>query len=435
MKMSMFNSILKRNEDNSLLYNSFTNRFIIIKNTLLSLVSESSNINEIEVQNNEVYQRLLKSGWFVEDKIDEIQLVKNKQLLKDNNTKSFHLIINTTLDCNFRCWYCYESHVLKSRLDNRTRQGIKNLLKDKIISGEINFFSMSFFGGEPLIDFDAIISLTDYAYNLCKENNVTFSFGMTSNGYLLNASRIEKLTSYGISSIQITLDGDRDTHNKVRFISAKMGSYDRIVNNVKELAKSKVKVSLRINYTSENILSMMRIPRDFDDIDNETKSNIHVKLYRVWQDTGGADIEDSVNRVIDNFHSTGFQTHKNILDGINKSCYADKWNGAVINYNGDVFRCTARDFESSQREGFLEENGKIIWENDSQNRRRFVKFKNPSCLKCRILPICNGGCSQIALEKANKDYCIFHGSEEQKDRIILERLVYYYRYRECFLFK
>ena len=60
---------------------------------------------------------------------------------------------------------------------------------------------------------------------------------------------------------------------------------------------------------------------------------------------------------------------------------------------------------------FLSEDGELIWENGNLKKRMDAKFKNPPCLKCRIMPLCNGGCSQHAIENSGSDYCIFNGDE------------------------
>ena len=49
------------------------------------------------------------------------------------------------------------------------------------------------------------------------------------------------------------------------------------------------------------------------------------------------------------------------------------------------------------------------------------KFKNNPCFSCRIQPICNGGCSQQALEHVGEDYCVVDGDEREKDNIILSQ--------------
>lgn len=106
-----------------------------------------------------------------------------------------------------------------------------------------------------------------------------------------------------------------------------------------------------------------------------------------------------------------------------KPCYADKTNEALVNYNGDVFRCTARDFETFPRDGYLTNEGVIVWENDINNRRIMVKSQNKPCQTCRIMPLCCGGCTQKALDAQNKGeiYCVNEFSEETKDKVILDR--------------
>ena len=37
-----------------------------------------------------------------------------------------------------------------------------------------------------------------------------------------------------------------------------------------------------------------------------------------------------------------------------------KKNEAIINYNGNIYKCTATDFDKTERYGFLNEDGNII---------------------------------------------------------------------------
>ena len=71
--------------------------------------------------------------------------------------------------------------------------------------------------------------------------------------------------------------------------------------------------------------------------------------------------------------------------------------------------------------GILQNNGKIDW-NSTFYERMDIKFKNKPCLECPIMPLCNGGCSQHALENKDKDYCIYDFDESQKKDIIIKKL-------------
>jgi uncharacterized protein len=53
-----------------------------------------------------------------------------------------------------------------------------------------------------------------------------------------------------------------------------------------------------------------------------------------------------------------------------------------------------------------------------------VKFNNKPCISCNILPICNGSCSQHALDLLGKEYCIHGFNENIKLEIVKNKLKY-----------
>ncbi|WP_081580599.1 SPASM domain-containing protein [Bergeyella zoohelcum] len=84
-----------------------------------------------------------------------------------------------------------------------------------------------------------------------------------------------------------------------------------------------------------------------------------------------------------------------------------------MNYDGNIFKCTARDFTSENSEGVIDDEGELIW-NDKFYVRRNIKFSNAPCLECKILPICNGSCSQHYIENIGKGFCIYDFDESKK---------------------
>jgi uncharacterized protein len=67
----------------------------------------------------------------------------------------------------------------------------------------------------------------------------------------------------------------------------------------------------------------------------------------------------------------------------------------AINYNGKVFKCTARDYGDDKVIGNLQPSGKIVW-NDGILSKMFEKatFENEQCENCKMLPLCMGPCIQ-----------------------------------------
>lgn len=165
-----------------------------------------------------------------------------------------------------------------------------------------------------------------------------------------------------------------------------------------------VKISFPHSFVSKKTRTMEKVILKCNDY-----SILEVGLERLY------DIASFIVNENYKHHATGSIPH-NIND-----------DNALINYNGDIFKCTAVDFENTQRYGVLNDEGFIIWENDSLNIRLNSKFKNEPCLKCRLLPICNGACTQKAIDFKNRDYCIFSFDEDKKDNVILDKLENYIR--------
>jgi uncharacterized protein len=85
-------------------------------------------------------------------------------------------------------------------------------------------------------------------------------------------------------------------------------------------------------------------------------------------------------------------------------CYADSFHYYAINYNGKIFKCTARDYGDDLVIGNLLPSGKIEW-NDGLLSKFFEKtpFENEMCESCRILPLCMGPCIQKNYEIRTKN--------------------------------
>ena len=106
-------------------------------------------------------------------------------------------------------------------------------------------------------------------------------------------------------------------------------------------------------------------------------------------------------------------------------CYGDKRNHVLINYNGDVYSCTARDFTGQNRTGYLNKKGIIEWSIDIDERFA-KKFCKPICHRCRIAPICGGGCIQKTIELEQNPNCPFGYTEKDIDQVILDRFEFFF---------
>jgi uncharacterized protein len=431
MKFSQFNSILPYQDLGKFaLYNSFTQKVIFIEEELKDILTAAihegiDNLNDIHPT---FYEYLLKQEFLVNSDIDEVDKVKQMTKQYDENLDSFILTINPSMNCNFKCWYCYETHVKNSRLSDDMINRINTFINQTADREGMKGFTVSFFGGEPLLYFQKeVIPLIDTYTAACKRNNLEPQIFFTTNAYLIDEEFVKYFDEKGIRcALQITLDGYKEKHDLVRFVSATKGSYEKIIHSIKLLITNKFHVRLRINYTDKNIEDTDLIAREFNDIPQDIKKEyLFVDFQRVWQndkiDNTFEVMDGNVTKIADMGLNVSSKYSPN---NVKNSCYADKRNSAVINYNGDIFKCTARDFTHAKRAGYIDESGNLIWENDYLERRMNIKFKNKPCLTCRIMPLCNGGCSQHAMEhaEAGTDYCVHSGDENEKMRIVKTKI-------------
>lgn len=95
MKKSVFTSAFPLLNGRTILYNSFTDKFLVCLTEKLG-----KNIDDLSSQSPTLRNKLIESGMLVEEDVDEVKKLKNLIDEVDNDEKVFHLHVNPTLDCN-----------------------------------------------------------------------------------------------------------------------------------------------------------------------------------------------------------------------------------------------------------------------------------------------------------------------------------------------
>ena len=160
--------------------------------------------------------------------------------------------------------------------------GIKNLIAKR--SAGLEFLQISWFGGEPLVAFEIVKEIGQFAAQVAEQSKFTLFSNMTTNGYLLDAERIVCMSEIGINMFQISLDGDELEHNKTRIKIDKGGTFDKIWANLlifDSLWKAKrignVNVIIRIHVHQENIDSIFDLSQKIKDQLSPEIFSVHLK--------------------------------------------------------------------------------------------------------------------------------------------------------------
>lgn len=225
MKYSMYNTLVSLTDKYSLLYNSYSNIYLVLSSTLRNAI-ENFTLEIINKLYPVLYCQLVEAGCIINDSENEIELVEKRIRTVDQNDDTFWLTINPTINCNFRCWYCYEKHISKSKMNNNVLNNTL-LFMDKTASQQnLKTFNLNFFGGEPLLYYqDVVLPIMEHYNRLLKRNSLEGFIGFTTNGYLIDDKMIVSFKENRVDSFQITLDGFGKEHDKTRHLYGGKGVF------------------------------------------------------------------------------------------------------------------------------------------------------------------------------------------------------------------
>lgn len=174
------------------------------------------------------------------------------------NPESYELILYPTEQCNFRCVYCYEDFEI-GRMSNDVIEGIKSLIEKCM--PKIKSLRLSWFGGEPLLAYSIIENISNFALLNGQGRDINVNGNMTTNGYLLTVDMMRKLLALKVTHYQISLDGEKNEHDKTRKKANGEGSFDSIMQNLLNLKQTDLEfnIMLRIHVTKSNYFSVERL--------------------------------------------------------------------------------------------------------------------------------------------------------------------------------
>lgn len=273
MKLSKFNLWVKDypGKGDYLLFNTRTQALIKIdkelKRALDGLCAHPDGAS-VSPRINENLPALQASGVVVEDeKEDQAKLADFfRQLKSKPEMRIFEATVLTTYACNFACVYCFEESVKNDIFMSQeiSEQLVRWISRKAEKEGYRRVF-LVYYGGEPLLHVRPIYDISWHLSQWAQNKNVEFGFAIITNGSLLNPDLIDKLLGVGLKEVRVSIDGDREAHNKKRPLLGGSPSFDLIVNNIKGII-DKLRVGVTGNFDRENFSS---IPRLLDYLEQE----------------------------------------------------------------------------------------------------------------------------------------------------------------------
>ncbi len=169
------------------------------------------------------------------------------------------MCLHAAHDCNLRCKYCFASTgdfgEGRRLLDFETGKKAIDFLIEKS-KGRHNL-ELDFFGGEPLMNFEVVKQIVEYARSLEKEHDKLFRFTITTNGMLLDDAKIDYINRE-MSNVVLSIDGRREVNDRMRPCVNGKGSYDIILDKYKNFVSKRGHDQYYARVRLQNIISILR---------------------------------------------------------------------------------------------------------------------------------------------------------------------------------
>lgn len=320
--------------------------------------------------------------------------------------------------CNLNCYYCFEKAYdhdtsLPDQGSCSSAKAFLMALETIVCSFEEAHrteldpkdISVTITGGEPFIpeNYSAILTLLKGCRNL----GITPSF--VTNGYFLEPF-LPILKEFGVSDIQITLDGSKPIHDSIRITKAGDGTFDQIVRSIEALDEFAERLSVRINATKKNLPSIA--DPSFSKLINEYP-NVFFYLYFMQQE-GCADRKNVLNELEGLKTALRIQECCSDLKNLDISYHGENIvrpifghgafrpkiamcaamsNQYIFDYTGRIYKCWWGMGNPDYQVGDFSMSGHSINRKlESPYRLRKVT-SIPKCSRCRFRLICGGGCT------------------------------------------
>ena len=352
----------------------------------------SGNIADAELENPVLYNNLLERGYIVPCSYDEdearakvCETIKKRNVVKTNKYCRVHFLL--TYSCNFACPYCYEQQ-------HRSNDKLSFEQVDKIFSlYDNNITEIGFFGGEPLLPGNKEI----IEYIISKAPKATYN--IITNGYYLN-DYLDILERINVVYLQITLDGNREQHNKTRMLVNGKSTYDRIIESIRLSLQRGLPTVVRMNVSPDNIEGCLET-KQYIESQGWGKDNLWFDLQPIFQASHSEHAQlysslfkDDVNAVKKNLNLkhlppiSNFLYNKVPLKPIVKACDADCFY-RYYDPRGDIYSCIASVGDKRKRIG-------TYWPELAYEERSFLTrdiTTIPKCRTCEFALLCGGGCA------------------------------------------
>jgi uncharacterized protein len=439
MQASRFNvQVPVPNKDEVFLMNTFSDAQLLVSSDVAGLLDRvSRGQSPFTDEERETVDTLMENGFLVESRSAEnASLDQFFHTLRDD-TEQLRVTVLTTLQCNFACDYCFQGdhgdyNKFAEKMSLETAREVTAWIEERLDTLRPEKFVLTLFGGEPLLNLPVAYYLAERCKELCTERGIQPGISLITNGLLLTPDVVERLVACGLYGVKITLDGDRDTHNRMRPLRGRQGTFDRIVDNVRRVAHM-VPITIGGNFdesTADSYPALLDFLREQEFADKIVKINFKpiikapdttpkgvIPLTLIGNgdkplggtcmtSAGAGSLSGTGSSVCDSCHfvdekmaflrsetrKRGFPTP----DGVHMGpCEIHRRHAHTIGPDGSLYACPGFTGSKTESTGHIDGRQESLRQLAAERFER-LSPKKEECGDCSFIPVCGGGCSVAA---------------------------------------
>ena len=184
-----------------------------------------------------------------------------------DGSKIKSLTFQITDNCNLCCSYCYQiqkgHHKMPFEIAKKFIDYVfteRTNPKSEFYEGNTTGFVIEFIGGEPLLEIELMDQICEYFEKKLLEVpesiwNLFHTYSISSNGTLYFTKPVQKfLKKYkDLVSIGITVDGNKELHDKCRLFTNGQGSYDLVMAAAQDVIQKFNIRDTKLTFSPQNI--------------------------------------------------------------------------------------------------------------------------------------------------------------------------------------
>lgn len=405
-KLSSYN-IIKEYDEFIIVYNSYSKASLILEKD--SDTSAFVNINSFNNQSEEIKNILINNGFVINSERDELAEIKYMYQKKFYDSRFFNIVLVPSLSCNFSCPYCFEKGLKCGKENiNNYFSALKNFALKEFKKHE--YVQISLFGGEPLLFYSHFVDFLKFVDSDSKRENYKYFSTIVTNGSLLSDEVLNGLLLYNLNMLQITIDSDKETHDKTRRFKNGKPSFDLLVKKIEFVADrisnlDSFNFVLRINLSNTSVI---KVKESLQCIDAKFRPNINLLFRSIYNTHAYNNNNINSNDKIYEYISMGKQLGFKILqDGFKfqscEACADNKFFYLLPDLS--LWKCINDLNYKKACIGKMKCDGELKFKSQEVVNwadHAMKVFEDEECLKCKLLPDCYGGCILRKCKTCNK---------------------------------